>query len=118
MAFYALCMSSIFPLVTSNITKAVGSDRQGEISGWTTNLQSISQTTSPLISTGFLEIGGLTIGTIFFSPYHLIGFTNVILALILLTVAYIDVKMHPNLYSYEMMGGGIEKPEFLREFDQ
>ncbi|MFX0029466.1 MAG: MFS transporter [Candidatus Hermodarchaeota archaeon] len=113
MGFYALCMSSIFPLVSSNITKAVGPDKQGEISGWTTNLQSISQTTSPLISTGFLEIGGLTIGAIFFSSYHLIGFTNVILALILLTVAYYDVKMHPNLYSYEMMGRGMKKPEYI-----
>jgi len=103
MIFYSLCMASVSPLISSNITKAVGPAKQGELSGWTTNLRSISQTTSPLISTGFLELGGLTIGLIFFNSYQLIGFTNVIFASLLLIVAFIDVKKHPNLYAYEKM---------------
>ncbi len=98
---YAFCMASVYPLISSNITKAVGPDKQGTISGWTTNVQSISQTVSPLISTGFLQIGGLTFGLIFINAYQLIGFTIVILAVILLTIAFIDVKKHPRLYAYE-----------------
>ncbi len=101
MTFFSLCMASVSPLISSNITKAVGPAKQGAISGWSTNLRSISQTTSPLISTGFLQIGGLTIGLIFFDSYQLIGFTIAILSMILLVVAYIDVKKHPRLYSYE-----------------
>ena len=101
MIFFSLCMASVSPLISSNITKAVGPAKQGELSGWTTNFRSISQTTSPLISTGFLELGGLTIGLIFFNSYQLIGFTIVILAITLLIVAYVDVKKHPRLYSYE-----------------
>jgi MFS family permease len=115
MIFYALFMSSVYPLISSNITKAVGPAKQGEVSGWTTNLQSISQTTSPLISTGFLEIGGLTIGLLFFNSYQLIGFTVAILAMVLLVVAYIDVKNHPKLYSYEKPLRKKRKEEKKRE---
>lgn len=103
MVFHALCMSSLYPLISSNITKAVGSDKQGALGGWTTNLRSIAQTISPIISTGFLEIGGLTLGLIYLDSYELIGFTIVILTIIFLIVAYIDVKKHPKLYSYEMV---------------
>jgi DHA1 family tetracycline resistance protein-like MFS transporter len=101
MVLFSLCMASVSPLISSNITKAVGPAKQGELSGWSTNIRSISQTTSPLISTGFLQIGGLTIGLIFFDSYQLIGFTIAILSMILLVIAYIDVKKHPRLYSYE-----------------
>ena len=98
---YALCMASVYPLISSNITKAVGPAKQGTISGWTTNIQSISQTISPLIAAWFLQLGGFTIGFIFLNSYQLIGFTNVILSIILLSIAYIDVKKHPKLYYYE-----------------
>jgi DHA1 family tetracycline resistance protein-like MFS transporter len=98
---YALCMASVYPIISSNITKAVGPDKQGTISGWTTNVQSISQTVSPLISTSFLQIGGLFLGFIFLNSYQLIGFTIVILAVLLLIIAFIDIKKHPKLYAYE-----------------
>ena len=101
MVLYALCMASVYPLISSNITKAVGPDKQGAISGWTTNIQSISQTVSPIISTSFLQIGGLTLGFIFLNSYQLIGFTIVIISAILLIIAFIDVKKHPRLYAYE-----------------
>jgi len=101
MVLYALCMASVYPLISSNITKAVGPDKQGAISGWTTNIQSISQTVSPIISTSFLQIGGLTLGFIFLNSYQLIGFTIVIISAFLLVIAFIDVKKHPKLYAYE-----------------
>jgi len=98
---YALCMASVYPLISSNITKAVGPEKQGAISGWTTTIQGISQTLSPLISTGFLEIGSITIWLFYLDSYQLIGFVIVILAIALLIIAYIDVKKHPRLYAYE-----------------
>lgn len=100
---YALCMASVYPLISSNITKAVGPAKQGTISGWTTNVQSISQTISPLIATAYLQLGGVFLGFIYLNSYQLIGFTNIILAVILFLVAYIDVENHPNLYSWEKM---------------
>lgn len=98
---YALCMASVFPLISSNITKAVGPAKQGTISGWTTNIQSISQTISPIIATIFIQLGGFSLGFIFLNSYQLIGLTNVILSILLLLIAYVDVKNHPKLYSWE-----------------
>jgi DHA1 family tetracycline resistance protein-like MFS transporter len=98
---YGFSASSIGPLISSNITKAIGPDKQGELGGWTTNLSAVSQVFSPLISTYFLQIGGITIGLLFFNSYQLIGFTNVILGVILVIVVFLDIKHYPYLYSYE-----------------
>ncbi len=99
---FAFCMSIIPPLIQSNLSKAVDSDKQGEVSGWTTNFQSISQIIAPLVSTGFLEIGGLVIFSIFFfNSYQLIDFTAVILGIALLIVGIIDLKSHPHLYEHD-----------------
>ncbi len=100
---YSFVVAFMRPLITTNMTKAVGLDKQGELSGWSTNLQAFSQTIAPLIATGFLQLGGLTIGFIFFDSYHLIGFTNVILAVLLLIIGYLDIKHHPKLYYYERL---------------
>ncbi len=97
---FAFCMAVIPPLIQSNLTKAIDPDKQGEASGWTTNFQSISQIIAPLVSTGFLEIGGLVVFSIFFfNSYQLIGFTAVILGIALLIVGVIDLRSHPHLYS-------------------
>ena len=95
-------MSVIPPLIQSNLTKAIDPDKQGEASGWTMNFQSISQIIAPLVSTGFLEISGLVVFSIFFfNSYQLIGFTAVILGIALLIVGIIDFKSHPHLYSLD-----------------
>jgi DHA1 family tetracycline resistance protein-like MFS transporter len=88
-------------LIQSNITKAVDADKQGVVSGMTTNIQSIAQIISPLVATGFIDIGGITIGMMFFSQYDLIGFTAVILGIGLFIILFIDLKKHAYLYSYE-----------------
>lgn len=88
-------------LIQSNITKAVDDDKQGVISGMTTNVQSIAQIISPLIATGFIQIGGLSIGMIFLNPYELIGYLAVILGIGLFVILYFDLKRHSYLYSYE-----------------
>ncbi|MHA2131490.1 MAG: MFS transporter, partial [Promethearchaeota archaeon] len=100
---YGFSASSIGPLISSNITKSIGPDKQGQLGGWTTNLSAVSQTVSPLISTGMLQIGGLYIGLIFFNSYQLIGFTNVILGIILVIIVFLDIKHYPYLYSYEKL---------------
>ncbi|MFW9881183.1 MAG: hypothetical protein ACFFG0_49600 [Candidatus Thorarchaeota archaeon] len=63
--FHALGISSVYPLISSNITKAVGPARQGELGGRATNTLSMFQTISSLISTGFLEIGGFSLWLIY-----------------------------------------------------
>ncbi|NVM44184.1 MAG: MFS transporter [Candidatus Lokiarchaeota archaeon] len=88
-------------LIQSNITKAVDDDKQGVVSGMTTNVQSIAQIISPLIATGFIQIGGLSIGMIFLNPYELIGYLAVILGIGLFIILYFDLKRHSYLYSYE-----------------
>jgi len=88
-------------LIQSNITKAVDDDKQGVVSGMTTNIQSIAQIISPLVATGFIEIGGITLGMIFLNPYELIGYTAVILGIGLFIALFFDLKKHSYLYSYE-----------------
>lgn len=100
---FAFCMAFMRPLISANIAKAVDPLKQGTISGWAVNLQSFSQILAPLISTGFLEVGGLRIIALSLNPYQLIGFTNVIFALILFTIGYIDLTIHPKLYLYEKL---------------
>jgi len=79
----------------------VDADKQGVVSGMTTNIQSIAQIISPLVATGFIEIGGLTIGMIFLNQYELIGYLSAILGIILFIFVYFDLKRHSYLYSYE-----------------
>jgi MFS family permease len=98
---FSFCMAFMRPLITSNMTKAVKLDKQGALSGWSTNFQAISQIFAPLLATSFLQIGGLTIGFIYLDSYHLIGFTTVILTLLLFIIGYLDIKRHPKLYFYE-----------------
>ena len=98
---FSFSSASIGPLISTNITKAIGPDKQGALSGWTTNLGAISQIVSPLISTMLLQIGGLTIGFLFLNSYQLIGIINVILGAILLVLVSFDIKHYPYLYSYE-----------------
>jgi DHA1 family tetracycline resistance protein-like MFS transporter len=100
---FSFCMAFMRPLITSNMTKAVGLDRQGELSGWSSNFQAVSQTIAPLIATSFLQIGGLTIGIVFLDSYYLIGFTTVLLTVILFIIGYKDIKHHPKLYYYEKL---------------
>jgi DHA1 family tetracycline resistance protein-like MFS transporter len=100
---FSFCMALMRPLITSNMTKAVGLNKQGELSGWSTNFQAVAQTIAPLIATSFLQIGGLAIGFIYLDSYHLIGFTTMILALLLFIIGYLDIKKHPKLYYYEKL---------------
>jgi DHA1 family tetracycline resistance protein-like MFS transporter len=98
---FAFCMATIGPLLQSNVTKTVDQDKQGTVSGWSTNVQSFSQITAPLISTGYLQIGGITIVMLLFDSYFLIGLTAALLAIVLIITVFIDLKKHPYLYEHE-----------------
>ena len=52
MIHYAFSAASVGPLISTNITKAIGPDKQGELSGWTTNISAISQ----IVSRGFFML--------------------------------------------------------------
>ncbi|MFX1281988.1 MAG: MFS transporter, partial [Promethearchaeota archaeon] len=100
---FAFCMAFMRPLISANITKAVDPLKQGTVSGWAVNLQSFAQIIAPLISLSFLDLEELTVGIVVFSSYQLIGFTNVIFAVILFIIGFTDLKIHPNLYLYEKL---------------
>ena len=100
---FVFCMAFLPSLIQSNITKAVDADNQGLVSGLTTTTQSIAQIISPLVATGFIEIGGLTIGMIFLNQYELIGYLAVILGVALFIILYFDLRKHSYLYSYEKL---------------
>ena len=96
---YALCMAINPALIQTNITRAVDPDKQGTASGWGTNTMSLSQSISPLLSTYFLQIGGISIGFIYLDSYQLIGYFGALVGVVLMTVILIDFKLHPNLIS-------------------
>ncbi|TFF90324.1 MAG: MFS transporter [Promethearchaeota archaeon] len=95
---FGFCVASIQPLLMNNVTKAVEADKQGVASGWATNIQSLSRTFSPLIGTGFLEIGLINLLGFTLDPYFLIGLFTVSLGIILSLIIYYDFKKHKNLY--------------------
>ncbi|NHJ25721.1 MAG: MFS transporter, partial [Candidatus Lokiarchaeota archaeon] len=101
---FVFCMVFLPSLIQSNITKAVDPNKQGLVSGMSTNVQSIAQIISPLIGTGYIQIGGLVIGFLFLNPYELIGFTAAILGVAFVIMIIFDLKLHPYLYEYESKG--------------
>jgi len=41
------------------------------------------------------------IGALFLNSFQLIGFTNVIVGIVLFIIVYLDIRHYPSLYSYE-----------------
>lgn len=81
------------PVVRSRLSKAVKPSQQGAISGYTTTVQSLAQTISPLITTGWLQIGILTLGGLSLDYNQLIGVTGVLVAVALFALAYLDSRI-------------------------
>ena len=99
---FAFCMAFMPALIQANIVKAVDPDKQGRVSGWSTNIQSMAQTIAPLIATWYLQIRGISLGVLHFNSYDLIGYTSSIFGLILIILTYIDFKKNKDLYSHEI----------------
>ncbi|MBD3197029.1 MAG: MFS transporter [Candidatus Lokiarchaeota archaeon] len=98
---FGLVMAFLPGLIQSNMTKAVESNKQGVASGYSTNFQSIAQSIMPLVSTGYLQIGMLSLGFLYLNAYDMIGFTAAMVAIILLFLVIVDLKWHPKLYAHE-----------------
>jgi len=96
----------IFPFVFSNVvsrtitqtalSRTVDEDKQGLISGYATNMQSIGQIIAPVIAFWYLDIMIFTLFGITLDAYFFIGITCALSMTILLVLALIDVKKHPN----------------------
>jgi DHA1 family tetracycline resistance protein-like MFS transporter len=86
------------PVVRSRLSKAVNPGQQGAISGYTTTVQSLAQTISPLITTGWLQIGVLTLGGVSLDYNVLIGVTGVLVAVTLFALAYLDSRHEASVH--------------------
>lgn len=95
---YAFGLAFLRPSIQANLTKAVDQDQQGEVSGWSTNVQSLSQSVAPIIATAFLQRGFWQVGALKLDAYHLIGFTGAALCGVLAVLVVVDLRRHPNLY--------------------
>lgn len=89
--FYAM----IRPLLVANLTKAVDASHQGEVSGWSSSIQSIAQSIIPLVSTGFLELGYLQILGGSLNSYTLIGLCSIGLSVLLGIILMMDARKNP-----------------------
>jgi len=98
---FGFVMGFLSPLIMSNISKAVDSDKQGIASGYSTNFQSIAQSIMPLIATSYLQVGYFSLAFITLNAYELIGYTATLFGCVLLLLGLIDLKLHPELYAHE-----------------
>jgi DHA1 family tetracycline resistance protein-like MFS transporter len=80
------------PVVRSNLTRAVDEDKQGLISGYSTTVSSLARTIAPLISTGWLQIGGLTLGFLALNEFVMIAVTGALAGLLFLLLFVVDLK--------------------------
>ena len=80
------------PVVRSRLTKSVHPSQQGAIAGYTTTVMSLAQIVSPLITTGWLQIGVLTLGGLTLEYPALIGGTGVLVVLMLGVIAFLDMS--------------------------
>lgn len=80
------------PVVRSNLTRAVNEDQQGLISGYSTTVESLARTIAPLISTGWLQIGGIAIGALVINEFQMIAVTGVLSGLLFLALYLMDLK--------------------------
>ena len=96
--FYTFYMATARPIINVNTMKAVDATRQGEVSGWSTTTQSIAQTIFPLVSTGVIQIGGISIGTFSLNQYWILGILAALIGVILLMLIIRDIRKYPKAF--------------------
>jgi DHA1 family tetracycline resistance protein-like MFS transporter len=80
------------PILSANLTRAVDEDRQGLVSGYSTTVNSIARIIAPLVSTGWLKLGGLTVGSLFVNKYYMIAATGFTAGLLFLLMYLVDQR--------------------------
>lgn len=80
------------PILSANLTRAVDEDKQGLVSGYSTTVNSMARATAPLVATGWLELGGLTVGSLFVNKYYMIAVTGFAAGLLFLLMYIVDQR--------------------------
>ena len=80
------------PIVNTNLTKAVGEDQQGQVSGWSTSIQSLAEIFTPLIATSFLNYEFISILGISISSFWAVALLGVFFVVIMTIVIIYDNK--------------------------
>ncbi len=99
----------IFPFVFSNVftrtitqtalSKAVEEDKQGVVSGYASNMQSIGQIIAPILAYSYLDVGTILFLGLTVDAYFLIGITCALSMSILLVLGIIDIRKHSKDFS-------------------
>ncbi len=82
----------IRPIITANLSRSVEADKQGAISGYATTVQSLGRSFSPLVATGWLQLGGLTLLGLHINQYYMIAASGILFGLVLLSLYFVDQR--------------------------
>lgn len=80
------------PVLSANLTRVVDEDRQRLVSGYSTTVNSVARAIAPLISTGWLQLGGLKLGSLFIDQYWMIAATGFAAGLLFLVIYLVDQR--------------------------
>ncbi|MBN2334462.1 MFS transporter, partial [Candidatus Bathyarchaeota archaeon] len=80
------------PILSANLTRAVDEDKQGLVSGYSTTVNSLARAIAPLVSTGWLQVGGLTLGALFVNQYYMIAVTGFAAGLLFLLMYLMEQR--------------------------
>ena len=97
--------SFIRPVLTSNLSRSVEADKQGIISGYSTTVNSLGRSVSPLIATGWLQLGGLTLLGLHINQYYMIAASGILFGVVLLGLYFVDQRSSDLEYDYSMPMG-------------
>ncbi|MHA1845612.1 MAG: MFS transporter, partial [Promethearchaeota archaeon] len=82
-------------IIFTNLSKGVEEDEQGVVSGWASNMFSISQIISPIIGYWYLDIQQVELGGYILDAYFLMALTCTLAICILTVLILFDLKNHP-----------------------
>ena len=86
---FTLGAALLRPIINTNLTKAVAEDQQGQVSGWSTSIQSLGEIITPLLATSFLDHEFLSLLGLTFSSYWAVALLGVgVAGFMLINVIY------------------------------
>ena len=86
---FTLGAALLRPIINTNLTKAVAEDQQGQVSGWSTSIQSLGEILTPLLATSFLNTEFLSLFGFTISSYWAVALLGLgVAAIMLINVIY------------------------------
>ncbi|UYP46661.1 Multidrug resistance protein MdtG [Candidatus Lokiarchaeum ossiferum] len=86
---FTLGSALLRPIINTNLTKAVAEDQQGQVSGWSTSIQSLGEIFTPLLATSFLDHDLLSLFGITISSYWAVALLGIaVVGMMLINVIY------------------------------